>query len=494
MASSEQEHSFDYDIVVIGGGSGGISCARQCAKLGAKTALFDFVKPSPHGSSWGLGGTCVNVGCIPKKIMHYAGILGASLHDAEALGWKFSNPSHDWETMVQCVQNHVKSLNWGYRVDMMKNEVKYIKALARFEDTHAVSYTLKGQMMTCTAKYFVIATGGRPNFPDIPGAKEHGISSDDVFSLETSPGKTLLVGASYISLETAGFLTEMSLDVTVAVRSILLRGFDQEIAERIGKYMKDCGTKFHRETVPMSLERQGAQIKVVFKKKSGEEFEELFDTVMFATGRRADTAGLNLGAAGVKVESNGKIECQDERTNVEHIFAIGDVLNGRAELTPVAIHSGLLLAKRLFSDSREVMDHNLVPTTVFTPIEYGSIGLSEEDAIKEHGEDNIETYLSAFNTLEHAATHRATKEGVPFENPCLIKLVCLKPAQERVIGFHYIGPNAGEVTQGFALGMRLGATKADFESTIGIHPTAAENFTTLRYTRSSGESYDASGC
>jgi len=248
-------HNFDYDIVVIGGGSGGLSASKEAARLGKKVAVLDFVKPSPAGTTWGLGGTCVNVGCIPKKLMHQAALLGEATRDAKSFGWGVEPPQHNWQNMVTEVQNHIGSLNWGYRVALREKNVTYLNEYGTFVDKNTIkTVNKKGVEKTVTASKFILATGGRPKYPNIPGA-EFGISSDDLFSLPHSPGKVLLVGASYIALECAGFCAALGLDTTVMVRSILLRGFDQQMAGKIGDYMEEHGVNMVRECVPESIER-----------------------------------------------------------------------------------------------------------------------------------------------------------------------------------------------------------------------------------------------
>lgn len=495
----DEDAKYDYDYAVIGGGSGGLASAKAAADLGANVVLFDYVKPSPQGTTWGLGGTCVNVGCIPKKLMHFTGLLGAGLHDAKAMGWEFGAPKHNWETMLSSINNYIKSLNFGYRSDLITKGVKYINGLAAFVDPHTLQYKdAKGNLGKCTARYILLATGGRPYFPEIPG-KELAISSDDIFWMKTPPKKTLCIGASYISLECAGFLNECGYDTTVMVRSILLRGFDRECADRIGTFMEDSGVKFIKEHVPERLDRtEDGRIKVTYrpsKQVIANLKTEVFDTVLVATGRYADTEGINCAAAGVKVTKKGKFDCVNEQTNVSNIFAVGDVVEGRAELTPVAIQAGALLAKRLFGGSKLQMDYINVPTTVFTPIEYSCTGYSEEDAKTEFGEADLEIYHTQFMPLEMAPVHRTSKvTQEELGNVASCKLICLKSDAERVVGIHYVGPNAGEVMQGFGLAVKLGATKADFDNIVGIHPTTAENLTTLKVTKASGESADAGGC
>ncbi|CAI7894681.1 unnamed protein product [Closterium sp. NIES-53] len=492
--------AYDYDLVVIGGGSGGLACSKEAAKLGKKVACLDFVKPTPSGTQWGLGGTCVNVGCIPKKLMHQAALLGESFSDARAFGWDLPRDvKFDWAALVQGVGDHIGSLNWGYRVALRDGKVTYVNAMGRFVDAHTLECTTRaGQVSRMTAERFVIAVGGRPRYLGVPGDKDLCITSDDIFSLQRAPGKTLCVGASYISLETAGFLAGLGFPVSVMPRSILLRGFDQEVAEHIGLYMERHGVSFIRPAVPTRFDRtHDGKVAVTYKRMdTGLEGREEFDTVVIAVGRDAQTQELNLAAAGVDVNPlTGKIIAPDEQTSAPHIYAIGDVLDTRQELTPVAIKAGQLLAHRLYSGSAQRMDYNLVPTTVFTPLEYGCIGMAEELAIATYGPDNIEVYHSYFKPLEWQVNHEESN-GVSHreDNVCYAKLVCNKLDSDRVLGLHVVGPNAGEITQGYAVAMRMGACKADFDATVGIHPTMSEEFTSLRVTRRSGLSPFKTGC
>lgn len=504
-AQKVDDTTYDYDLVVIGGGSGGLACSKKAALLGAKVACLDFVVPTPTGTQWGLGGTCVNVGCIPKKLMHQSALLGEALSESRDFGWATPEKiAHSWETMKNNIQDHIGSLNWAYRVELRDKKVEYINAYGEFIDEHKLLLTKKNKKtQEITAKNIVIAVGGRPKYPEgLIGAEENTITSDDLFSLSYSPGKTLCVGASYVSLECAGFLKGIGLDVTVMVRSILLRGFDQQMADKIGEYMEKHGVKFIRSAVPTEIVKVKApeegvapgEYIVKYKTNDGKILEETYNTVVLAVGREACTDKLNLDKAGVKVNpKNKKVLTTFEQTNVDHIYAIGDAIDetsagtNATELTPVAIQAGQLLGKRIFGNSDVKMDYYNVPTTVFTPLEYGAIGYSEEDAIAKFGEENIEVYHQNFWPLEWTVAHKP-------HDVCYAKLICNKADKERVVGFHVAGPNAGEITQGYAIALKLRATKNDFNNVIGIHPTNSEIFTTMNITKASGGDIAGAGC
>ncbi|XP_063820810.1 thioredoxin reductase 2, mitochondrial isoform X2 [Pseudophryne corroboree] len=486
--------NYDYDLLVIGGGSGGLACAKEAAQFGKRVAVFDYVNPSPRGTKWGIGGTCVNVGCIPKKLMHQAALLGGDLKDAPHYGWIIPHPvQHDWSTMAQAVQNYVKSLNWGHRVQLQDKKVKYFNLKASLVDEHTVQgLTDTGKQTVVTANNIVIAAGGRPKYPtNVPGAVENCITSDDLFWLKESPGKILVVGASYVSLECAGFLSGIGLDATVMVRSISLRGFDQQMATLVTDYMESYGTKFLRKCIPSSVEKlSSGKLQVTWKNvDSGKEGMDVFDTVMWAVGRVPETKYLNLEKVGVNINPDtGKIIVDSsEATSVPNIFAVGDNTESRPELTPTAIAAGKLLARRLFNNATELMDYDSVPTTVFTPLEYGCVGLSEEDATDFHGEDAIEVFHAFYKPLEYTVAGRAASQ-------CYIKMICLKGPLKTILGLHFTGPNAGEVIQGFALGIKCGATYAQLMDTVGIHPTCAEEVTKLHITKRSGLDPTVTGC
>lgn len=486
------EFEYDYDLFVIGAGSAGVKAATTASKLGAKVAVADYVTPSPAGTTWGLGGTCINVGCIPKKLFHYAAQLGESRQDLEAVGWGVdTNSTHDWTKMTEGVSKYIRQLRWNAKLVLAQLGVKYYNMLAKFVDEHTIELLdpKKNKTETVTAKNILISVGGRPTYlANIP--KELTITSDDVFYLKSNPGKTLVVGASYIALETAGFLRGLGNDVTVMVRSVLLRSFDQSAATRVGQYMELKGTKFIHHAIPENIEKlENGKKKVTWVNKEGNLQSEEYDTVLVAIGRTANTAYLNLEAAGVKYDAeNKKIYTNDaDQTNVPHIYSLGDTAYGRPELTPPAVMAGKLLSERLFSGSRKLMNYKFIATTVFTPLEYGAIGYGEEEAIKKFGRDKVAAYHSAFKPLEWVYSEEHPSDA------CYVKMVVKKDENERIIGLHYVGPNAGEVIQGFSVAINLGATREDFANTVGIHPTSAEEILELNFTTDQ-EPFSAEGC
>mmetsp|Transcript_7403 Transcript_7403/g.13802 ORF Transcript_7403/g.13802 Transcript_7403/m.13802 type:complete len:508 (-) Transcript_7403:1382-2905(-) len=483
---------YEFDFFVIGGGSGGLAASKQAASLGAKVGLADFVKPSPKGSVWGLGGTCVNVGCIPKKMMHFAASFGEYHNDEIACGWELpAQKPHNWQRMLMNVQKHIKTLNWGYKIALIDKSVEYFNNYAVFVDSHTVALLdAKGdEKRRITSEHFLIAVGGRPTY-GIPGAESCCFTSDDLFSMKEVPQDILVVGASYIALECAGFLKAMGRKVDCMVRSIFLRGFDQEMANKVGDFMAHEGINFIRNAIPTNFERDGDQRVNVTYEQDGEVKTANYGGVLLAIGRYAVTAGIHLENAGVIINPRNSKVITDEldRSNVPHIWSVGDCADNRPELTPSAIQSGNLLAARIFGGSQVKMDYDNVPTTVFTPLEYSCCGLSEERAYEVYGEENVEVYLSIFKPLEwNFLEARRTLS-------CFCKVICLKTENERIIGIHFVGPHAGEVMQGYAVAIKARATKYDLDMTVGIHPTCAEELTTLTVTRASGKSAEKTGC
>lgn len=515
----------------------------------------------------------VNVGCIPKKLMHQAAIVGEHVREAHEWGWSATAAAadtaaasdakaaaaaaptplvarHSWSTLVSAVQSHIKSLNFGYRSRLLKDRnITYANMKGRFLTARTVQGTdAQGNTKVFTArKHVVIAVGGRPKYPSIPGARELAITSDDIFSLPRAPGRTLIVGAGYIALETAGFLAGLGVDVSVMARSRFLRGFDHDISEKIVAHMQRHGVRIVRDCIPKKLERLTPEGKITVsfaKTTEGTDQQsqtEEYDTVLFAIGREPCTNDLGLDAAGVSVDQSstgmhGKILLDGEgfstvstnapprdpdETTAPGVFALGDVAKNRPELTPVAIGSAKLLARRLYSPADppsdavsahyRSLDYAATPTTVFTPLEYGCVGWSEEHASRALA-GKIEVYHSHFQPLEWTIPHRE-------DNACYVKIICTQVSDvelariesitdpstrhhaqlramrsQRVVGLHFLGPHAGEVLQGFAVAFSKGLTREDLEHAIGIHPTAAEEVLNADITKRSGQDPQKTGC
>uniref|UniRef100_A0A8C6KZ61 Thioredoxin reductase 2 n=1 Tax=Nothobranchius furzeri TaxID=105023 RepID=A0A8C6KZ61_NOTFU len=430
------------------------------AQLGQKVAVLDYVEPSAKGTKWGLGGTCVNVGCIPKKLMHQAALLGTAVKDAKMYGWQLPETvRHDWTTLAEAVQNHVRSLNWVA-----------FPCFFFYIDKHFTCPSLLQTVLT--TKNVVIATGGRPKHPThIPGAVEHGITN--------------------VALECAGFLTGIGLDTTVMVRSVALRGFDQQMAGLVTDYMEAYGTRFLWRSVPTKVEKlSSGGLQVTWTDvQTGSEHKDAYDSVLWAVGRAPETKALGLDQLGVQLNKDtGKIVVgADEATSVPNVYAFGDISEGRPELTPTAIRAGKLLARRLAGQSGELMNYDNVATTVFTPLEYGCVGLSEEEVVRRQGEDGVEVYHAFYKPLEFTVAGRDASQ-------CYIKVICERGGDQKILGLHLIGPNAGEVIQGFSMGLQCGATYTQLLQTVGIHPTCAEEVVKIHITKRSGLDPTVTGC
>ncbi|KAK1443019.1 thioredoxin/glutathione reductase [Babesia gibsoni] len=483
-----------YDVAVIGGGPGGLAASREAARFGKRTVLFDFTKPSTQGSTWELGGTCVNVGCTPKKIMHYASLLGHSHHDSVELGWDLTPVSHNWDKLVETVQNYIKELNASCRSSLTANNVTYIKAYAKLIDKNTIEFVDENGTQQISATDVIIAVGQRPIIPnDVKGAKEYAITSDDLFQLKKSPGKTLVVGASLVGMECAGLLTGLGYDVTVSVRSVLLRGFDRQCAEKVGELMEATGTKFIYKIIPREIKKlDDGRLEVAFTN----DHIDTFGTVIYATGRMPESTYQELRDIGVELNKYGNIKAVDGKTSVDGIYAVGDIVEGIPTATPIAIKDGELLARRLYGKSTKKLELEYVPLCIYTPFEYGTCGLSEEAAKKRY--DDIEVYLSEFTTLELSAVHRnkaevarADEDDIYMPPTCLTKVICRRDGT--IVGIHFVGPNAAGIVQGLSVALRLGAKKQDLDSTIGVHPTDAESFMGLSITKASRESWVSPG-
>ncbi|EDY87164.1 glutathione-disulfide reductase [gamma proteobacterium HTCC5015] len=449
-----------FDLICIGGGSGGIATANRAAQRGAKVAVVEANR---------LGGTCVNVGCVPKKVMWYAAATAEAIHDAADFGFDVELKGFDWGALVERRDAYIKRLNGLYAKGLEGNGVTHIEGFARFADAQTIEVESDRGTEQYSADRFVIATGGQPVWPELPGA-EHGITSDGFFELKTQPRKALVVGAGYIAVELAGVLNALGTETTLAVRGDRpLRQFDRDLGDALVRGMAEHNLEVRTGSEVEKVERQSdGTLAVTFK--DGGTLDGV-DSLIWAIGRRANTADLNLSAAGVEVLGNGKISSNEwEQTNVDHIYALGDI-NGKAELTPVAIAAGRRMADRIFGGMKgRKLDYRLIPTVMFSHPPIGTIGLSEADAREQYG-DAVTVYKSSFNPMSHAFSD--------IKPPTMVKLI-VAGEEETVVGLHAIGPGVDEMTQGFAIPMSMGATKADFDNTIPIHPTLAEELVTLK--------------
>ncbi len=443
---------YDYDLITIGGGSGGVRASRMSAGHGAKVALIE---------SGALGGTCVNVGCIPKKLFSYAAHVASEVADARGFGWTVDAARFDWKTLLANKDREIARLNGVYAKVLQDAGVRVIAGRARVLDAHTVAV---GEQRL-TAAHLLIATGGHAVKPDIPGA-ELGITSDQAFHLDALPRRALLVGGGYIAVEFASIFNGLGVETTLLHRGErLLRGFDDDLGKVLAEELAAHGVTLVLGESPQGVIRNGKNLQV--KLDSGRSIET--DLVMFATGRRPNVAGLGLAEAGVKLAKNGAVLVNDHyATSVPSIHAIGDVID-RVQLTPVAIAEGMALARTLFRNDPAVLDYGNIATAVFSHPHIGTVGLTEAGARERHG--GVDVYRSRFRPLK--ATLSGSTERV------FMKLVVARDTG-RVLGAHMVGAEAGEIIQGLAVALNCGVTKAQLDATIGIHPTAAEEFVTMR--------------
>ncbi|MFK7852611.1 MAG: glutathione-disulfide reductase [Granulosicoccus sp.] len=449
-------HNFDYDLIAIGGGSGGIASCNRAGSYGARCLVIE--------SDEVLGGTCVNRGCVPKKVMWYGGAMAHSLKDAEGYGFDVTVNGFDWQSLVEKREQYISNINNAYANYLGKNNVEILSGRARLHSANSVEVNGKQY----TAERIILAPGGYARVPDIPG-KELGMTSDGFFELTTQPERVLVLGAGYIAVELAGMMNAMGSDVTLGIRhDSFLREFDQMLQERLMAEMQAEGLHVQKQFTTASLEKAGDKINAL---GAGGESLKGFDVVIFAVGRSPATEDLGLEAVGVTVDKRGYIPVDKyQETNVPGIFAIGDV-TGQAELTPIAIAAGRRLADRLYDNQQgRHMNYDLIPTVVFSHPPMATVGLSESDARARYG-DEVKVYETAFTAMYNSFTPHKTKTAM--------KLI-VQGDNEKVIGIHMIGLAADEMLQGFAVAMRMGATKRDFDDTVAIHPTSSEELVTLR--------------
>ncbi|OEE68693.1 glutathione-disulfide reductase [Enterovibrio norvegicus FF-33] len=447
-----------FDYICIGGGSGGIASANRAAMYGAKVAIVE----ARH-----LGGTCVNVGCVPKKVMwHGAQVAEAIKLYGPDYGFDTTVNKFDWGKLVENREAYIGRIHTSYENVLGKNNIEVINGFAKFVDAKTVE--VNGEHYT--ADNILIAVGGEPTIPNVPGA-EHGIDSNGFFELTEQPKRVAVVGAGYIAVEIAGVLNALGTETHLFVRKESpLRTFDPMIIDTLVEVMEAEGPSLHTQSTPKEVVKE-ADGSVTLHFENGTSHNT--DMLIWAIGRHPTTSKINLEATGVETNARGYIKVDEfQNTNVSGIYCVGDIMEGGVELTPVAVKAGRQLSERLFNGKTNAkMDYALIPTVVFSHPPIGTIGLTEQEAKAQCGEENVKVYTSGFTAMYTAVTqHR---------QPCKMKLVCAGE-EETVVGLHGIGFAVDEMIQGFGVAMKMGATKADFDSVVAIHPTGSEEFVTMR--------------
>ncbi|XP_054480984.1 thioredoxin reductase 1, cytoplasmic-like [Anoplopoma fimbria] len=494
---------YDYDLLVIGGGSGGLAVAKEAAGLRRKVLILDLVAPSLRGTERELGGSSLNKDSI-RKFLQQASLLGKAIQDSQKYGWRFKEEaSHDWSELAEAVVEQVKT-----RSEEMKRELKscgvfFLRARGELVGPHTVEATeVGGRTRRLTAETVVIATGDRPQYLGIPGDREHCLTSQGLLTLPHPPGRTLVVGGSAEGLECAGFLCGLGLPVTVMLQPDLLPGFDGKMAQKIENHMIVSGVDFlyHCSVTKVEQTEDGGKnvisgesgttpqqvtkgrLRVTIISQEGQTKQEDFDTVLLTVGRKALTRDIGLECVGVQCsqDSGGILVNESDQTSVDHIYAIGSVQHGRPSTTGLSMHAGTLLARRLYGEDDILCDYTNVPTVVLTPLEYAACGLCEEKANLTFGEDSVEVYHSYYWPLEWELPARN-------KNSCYVKVICHTPDHDRVVGVHIMGPNAGDILQGFVAAMKCGLTKRQLDATVGIHPGSAQVLSSLTQTQRMSE-------
>ncbi len=447
--------NYDFDYLAIGGGSGGIASTNRAAMHGKKCALIE---------ANALGGTCVNVGCVPKKVMWFGAHVAEAIKLSSDYGFDVTVNQLNWAQLVKNRDAYIQRIHGSYDNVLAKNKVTVIKGFAKFIDPHTVE--VNGERIT--AEHITIATGGRPIIPNLPGA-ELGTDSDGFFAMTEQPKRVAVIGAGYIAVEIAGVLNELGSETHLLIRKDQpLRQFDPLLADTLTELIEASNLHLHKRSVPKAIEQTSDGLVILLD--NGGQVGPV-DEVIWAIGREPMTDNLNLAAAGVELDSYGFIKTDDyQNTSVPNIYAVGDN-TGRIALTPVAVAAGRRLSERLFNNKPdERLDYDNVPTVVFSHPPIGTVGLSEPEARAQYG-DSVKVYTSNFTAMYTAmADHR---------QPTRMKLVCVGE-NEKIVGIHVIGLGADEMLQGFAVALKMGATKADFDNTVAIHPSSAEEFVTMR--------------
>ncbi|WP_233118045.1 glutathione-disulfide reductase [Aggregatibacter actinomycetemcomitans] len=452
-----------YDYLAIGGGSGGIASINRAASYGKKCAIIE----AKH-----LGGTCVNMGCVPKKVMFYgAQIAEAINHYALDYGFDVEVKKFDFAKLVESRQAYIDRIHTSYNNVLAKNNVDVIHGFAKFVNKNTVEVTLAdGSTEQVTADHILIATGGRPSHPPVKGV-EYGIDSDRVFALNALPKRVAIIGAGYIAVELAGVFNSLGSDTHLVVRRHApMRNQDPLIVETLVEVLEQDGIHLHKHTTVQEVIKNADGSLTV---KFDHDGEIIVDCLVWTIGRDPATDKIGLENIGVETNDRGFIKVDKyQNTNVPGIYAVGDIIDGGIELTPVAVAAGRRLSERLFNNKpNEYLDYNLVPTVVFSHPPIGTVGLTEPQAIEQYGAENVKVYKSSFTPMYSAVTQR--------RQPCRMKLVCAGK-EEKIVGLHGIGFGVDEMIQGFAVAIKMGATKADFDNTVAIHPTGSEEFVTMR--------------
>jgi glutathione reductase (NADPH) len=443
---------YDFDMFTIGAGSGGVASSRRAGSHGARVAICEDSR---------VGGTCVIRGCVPKKLLVYGSRFHGDFEDAAGYGWTIEGARIDWARLIANKNKEIDRLNGVYIRLLRDSGVKLMEGRGRVVDAHTVEVGGK----TYTAKYILVATGSRPHMPEVRGI-EHAITSNEALELKSLPRRIVVVGGGYIGVEFAGIFNAVGSKVTMVIRGdTVLRGFDDDIRSTLTAEMRKKGIEIRAESFIEDIERRGDVLSLMTK--TGETIEA--EVVLYATGRIPNTKGLGLAEVGVQLDEFGAVAVDEgSRTAVESIYAVGDCTN-RLNLTPVAIAEGRAVAESLFNNRPMVMSHKDVPSAVFSQPPVGTVGLSEAQARVFYGE--VDVYVTSFRALKHTLSGR--------DERTMMKLV-VERAGQRVVGCHMVGADAPEIIQGFAVAVKCGATKAQFDSTVGIHPSAAEEFVTMR--------------
>ncbi|PCI32688.1 MAG: glutathione-disulfide reductase [Alphaproteobacteria bacterium] len=448
---------YDFDFFVIGAGSGGVRASRMASTYGARVAICEDYR---------VGGTCVIRGCVPKKLFVYASEYSSHFSDSKGFGWSGGEQTFDWPALIAAKDKEIDRLNGLYIQTLNNHNVEVIQARGRLLDAHTIELTSAEGTRTVTADKILIATGGWPQMPDIPGI-EHAITSNEAFHLEQLPKKLAIVGGGYIAVEFAGIFNGMGVNTHLLYRGEqILRGFDQDMADKLNEEMGKKGVDVRVRTNVTEIVKTDEGLLLTLTDGS----TMAVDAVMYATGRVPNTKGMGLEEVGVTLTANGAVVVDEQfKTSVENVFAVGDV-TGKIQLTPVAIREGAALAATQFNDTPTLVDYENIPTAVFSQPSIGTIGLTEAEAVEKFGDD-LKVFRSEYRSMKFTLSGRPERS--------LMKMIVQK-STDLVVGVHMIGPDSAEIAQGIAIAMKCGATKAQFDATVALHPSSAEEFVLMK--------------